>query len=84
MNRTLTVQSIAPYGRQEPLYRPKCKNSEAFTELLGSKTLTETQLRIIRDRLGYIVEESSPPPSLNERLNGTVSRAISFARREEA
>ena len=45
------------------IYKPACATSRYFCELLGQKTLTEDNLRIIK-KMGYSLEQKVPPLKL--------------------
>jgi len=56
--RTIRITSKNVYG--ETKYYPACPYSESIARIAGTKTLTESTLREIRDNLGYEIELTQP------------------------
>jgi hypothetical protein len=52
--KTLIIEIKSIYG-QDKIY-PVCTQAKGFCKLLGQKTLTEDNLRVIKNELGYSLE----------------------------
>ena len=59
--QTLTVEQDRVFGNV--VYRPKCENGKKFADLLGKKTLSRYELRIIKS-MGMKVIFTCPEPDL--------------------
>ena len=60
MTNTIQVEIKTVYGTQK-IY-PACEKAEVFCKMVGQKTLTETDIRRIKE-LGFTVNVASSQPA---------------------